>query len=59
MKQLNEKGEFKDSDIVVIIFPDHGSRYLSKIYSDKWMENEGFSDTKHEINNNEVQYIRK
>jgi len=59
VKQLNEKGEFKDSDIVVIIFPDHGSRYLSKIYSDKWMENEGFLDTKHEINNNEVQYIRK
>ena len=59
VKQLNEHGEFKDSDIIVIIFPDHGSRYLSKIYNDKWMENQGFSDLKHEINNNDIQYIRK
>ena len=54
-----QKNEFKDSDLVVVIFPDHGSRYLSKIYSDKWMENQGFSDSKHEINNNDIQYIRK
>ena len=44
---------------IVVIFPDHGSRYLSKIYSDKWMENQGFSDSKREINNNDKQYIRK
>jgi len=59
VKQLNQENEFKDSDLVVVIFPDHGSRYLSKIYSDKWMENQGFSDSKHEINNNDIQYIRK
>ena len=47
------------SDVIVVIFPDHGSRYLSKIYSDKWMENQGFSDSKREINNNDIQYIRK
>ena len=33
--------------------------YKSKIYSDKWMENQGFSDSKREINNNDIQYIRK
>ncbi len=59
VKILNDENEFKDSDLVVVIFPDHGSRYLSKIYSDKWMENQGFSDSKHEINNNDIQYIRK
>ena len=53
------ENEFKDSDLVVVIFPDHGSRYLSKIYSDKWMENQGFFDSEHEINNNDIQYIRK
>jgi len=42
LKQLNEEGEFKISDKVVVIFPDHGSRYMSKIYSDKWMEEQGF-----------------
>ena len=59
VKQLNELKEFKDSDFIVVIFPDHGSRYLSKIYSDKWMENQGFTDTKNEINKNDIQYIRK
>ena len=44
---------------MVVIFPDHGPRYLSKIYSDKWMENQGFSDSKNVINNNDIQYIRK
>ena len=58
-KQLNSLNEFKESDYIVVIFPDHGSRYLSKIYSDKWMENQGFSDSVHEINNNDIQYIRK
>ncbi|WP_411767463.1 PLP-dependent cysteine synthase family protein [Winogradskyella sp. A3E31] len=44
LKQLNEEGEFKPSDKVVVVFPDHGSRYMSKIYSDKWMEEQGFMD---------------
>ena len=59
IKQLNDEKEFNKSDVIVVIFPDHGSRYLSKIYSDKWMENQGFSDSKREINNNDIQYIRK
>ena len=59
IKQLNDEKEFNKSDVIVVIFPDHGSRYLSKIYSDKWMENKGFSDSKREINNNDIQYIRK
>ena len=59
IKQLNDEKEFNKADVIVVIFPDHGSRYLSKIYSDKWMENQGFSDSKREINNNDIQYIRK
>ena len=59
IKQLNYEKEFNKSDVIVVIFPDHGSRYLSKIYSDKWMENQGFSDSKREINNNDIQYIIK
>tara|TARA_B100001287_G_scaffold45961_1_gene35033 strand:- start:8604 stop:9647 length:1044 start_codon:yes stop_codon:yes gene_type:complete len=58
VKQLNMLNEFNESDYIVVIFPDHGSRYLSKIYSDKWMENQGFTDSKHQINNN-IQYITK
>lgn len=59
VKQLNDKKEFNESDVIVVIFPDHGSRYLSKIYSDKWMKDQGFSDSKREINNNDIQYIRR
>ena len=34
-----------DHSKVVIIFPDHGSRYMSKIYNDKWMRDQGFFDS--------------
>ena len=34
--------EFSPDDVVVAIFPDHGSRYITKVYSDQWMEEQGF-----------------
>ncbi len=40
--QLAENNEFDQNSHVVVIFPDHGSRYMSKIYSDTWMETQGF-----------------
>ncbi|MGJ8594039.1 MAG: PLP-dependent cysteine synthase family protein [Aquaticitalea sp.] len=58
MKQLNEEGEFKITDKVVVIFPDHGSRYMSKIYSDKWMEEQGFMDTKSTSAIETIEYIK-
>lgn len=30
--------------IIITLFPDSGTRYLSKIYSDKWMKDNGFLD---------------
>jgi len=44
VKQLNEEGVFNENSKVVIIFPDHGSRYMSKIYDDEWMKLNGFLD---------------
>lgn len=41
-KQYNEKGFFDEDSFVVVIFPDHGSRYMNKIYSNSWMEEQGF-----------------
>ncbi len=32
----------KPTDTVVLLFSDHGSRYLSKIYNDEWMAEQGF-----------------
>jgi cystathionine beta-synthase len=33
----------KRSDLVVMLFPDSGIRYLSKLYNDDWMREHGFS----------------
>ncbi len=42
--QLKEK--FKAEDVVVVLFHDHGSRYVGKIFNDDWMRNRGFLDEK-------------
>jgi cystathionine beta-synthase len=34
--------DLDEDKIVVVILPDHGSRYLSKIYNDEWMREKGF-----------------
>jgi cystathionine beta-synthase len=57
IKQLHAEGEFKKGDQVVVIFPDHGSRYMSKVYSDKWMEQQGFFDSKN-VSSEHIQYIK-
>lgn len=36
------KDTLKPTDVVVTLFPDHGSRYLGKIYNDEWMKQQGF-----------------
>ncbi|NVJ89358.1 MAG: cysteine synthase family protein [Flavobacteriaceae bacterium] len=41
-KQYSDKNYFSDESVVVLIFPDHGSRYMNKIYSDSWMKEQGF-----------------
>lgn len=32
----------KEGDLMVVILPDHGTRYLNKIYNDDWMKDHGF-----------------
>ncbi|MFB9058219.1 PLP-dependent cysteine synthase family protein [Mariniflexile ostreae] len=58
IKQIGEEGRFKKDDLVVVIFPDHGSRYMSKVYSDKWMEEQGFFDSVNKATAEGIQYIR-
>jgi cystathionine beta-synthase len=36
----------KEDDVMVIILPDHGTRYLGKIYNDSWMKDHGFVETR-------------
>lgn len=39
---LQMADRFKEGDVVVIIFHDHGSRYVGKVYNDDWMRDRGF-----------------
>jgi cystathionine beta-synthase len=36
------KDELTEEDVVVLLFSDHGSKYVTKIFSDKWMVAQGF-----------------
>lgn len=37
--------EFSEADLMVIILPDSGTRYVGKIYNDEWMREKGFLDS--------------
>lgn len=58
LKQLNAEGEFGKNSNVVVIFPDHGSRYMSKVFSDDWMNEQGFFDTKNEADIQRIEFIK-
>ena len=45
-KQLAEAGEFDENSLVVILYPDHGSRYMTKVFSDDWMAEQGFTNSR-------------
>ncbi|TAE10239.1 MAG: cystathionine beta-synthase [Bacteroidetes bacterium] len=36
----------KEDDVMVIILPDHGTRYIAKIYNDLWMKDHGFLESR-------------
>lgn len=44
LRQLKDK--LKKGDLVVLIFHDHGSRYVGKVYNDEWMMDRGFLEVK-------------
>lgn len=43
---LQLKASLKPTDLVVVVFHDHGSRYVGKVYNDQWMMERGFLDVK-------------
>jgi len=45
MQWLDEhRDELNEDDVVVVLLPDSGFRYLSKTYNDEWMRRHGFLD---------------
>src|SRR5690625_1424222 len=45
---LQLKDEFKEDDVVVVLFHDHGSRYVGKMFNDDWMREMGYLDETYE-----------
>ncbi len=39
---LQLKDQLAEDDVVVVLFHDHGSRYVGKIFNDEWMKERGF-----------------
>ena len=39
---LQLKEHFNEDDVVVVLFHDHGSRYVGKMFNDDWMREQGF-----------------
>jgi cystathionine beta-synthase len=39
---LQLKEHFTKDDVVVVLFHDHGSRYVGKMFNDEWMKAQGF-----------------
>lgn len=58
VKQYAEEGEFDENSKVVIIFPDHGSRYMSKVFSDDWMSEQGFFDSVNIEEKQKIEFIK-
>lgn len=43
--QLNAKKYFTKESVVVVVLPDHGSRYINKVFSNEWMVSKKFLNT--------------
>ena len=39
---LQLRNMFDENSVIVVIYPDHGARYMDKVFSDDWMKEQGF-----------------
>jgi cystathionine beta-synthase len=42
LRQIHKEYGFTENDVVVILFHDHGSRYVGKFFNDDWMMDMGY-----------------
>lgn len=58
---LEYADEFDENSIVVTLYPDHGSKYIDRIYSKKWMIEQGYTHNplQEVIDNAKVKYLNK
>ena len=48
-----------EKDMLVVIIPDHGARYLSKLYNDTWMKDNQYLEPKLKLTASDVTYGRR
>ncbi len=48
-----------EKDIVVVIIPDHGSRYLSKLYNDNWMKDNQYLESRLKLSAGDVGHAKR
>jgi len=41
---LQMRGQLKEDDVVVVVFHDHGSRYMGKMFNEDWLKEKGYLD---------------
>ena len=46
---IQMKDKLTKDDVVVVIFHDHGSRYIAKIFNDEWMRQRGFLESELQV----------
>lgn len=46
---LQLKDQLKVDDVVVVIFHDHGSRYMGKMFNDDWMREKGYLEDNNKV----------
>jgi cystathionine beta-synthase len=57
-QQYIKKNPLKPDDVMVILLPDSGTRYVSKFYNDEWMRTNGFMDEEERPDLEEVITLR-
>lgn len=53
-----KQNHLTENDVMVIILPDSGTRYVSKIYNDEWMRQNGYMDDATSLMANEILDLR-
>jgi cystathionine beta-synthase len=43
------KDELDENSVVVVLFHDHGSRYVGKVFNDTWMRDRGFLNAENKV----------
>ena len=46
---MQMKDQFKEDDVIGVLFHDHGSRYVGKMFNDDWMRERGFLVDDHKV----------